>query len=286
MKRTGLLLLFFVCAQAAWAGSADEKPVAYGDNPEAGHYLQVGDAKIYYEIYGTGRPLVMLHGGLLGYIDELEGVIPELSRHYMVIAIALRGHGKSELGTQPLSHALFAEDSAAVIQHVTKEPVDLVGFSSGAIASYFITIRHPELVHRLIAVGGPISSSRSTEDAAPGSKEDVDPAEFEKQLPQRLIERLHRIYPDREVWYKLVVAFTKMNANDQDIPQEKVRAIQIPTLIAAGDQDGYTKPEHFVEIYHLLAHGELAIVPGCGHTVFRCNPKLMSEMIERFLQKN
>jgi pimeloyl-ACP methyl ester carboxylesterase len=286
MKRAGLLLLFFVCAQAAWAAPADEKSVAYGNNPEAGHYLQVGDAKIYYEIYGTGRPLVMLHGGLLGYIDELEGVIPELSRHYTVIAIALRGHGKSELGTQPLSHALFAEDSAAVIQHVAKEPVDLVGFSSGAMASYLIAIRHPELVRRLIAVGGPISSAGATPEAAAGRQEPFDSVEFEKQLPARFLARRDKIYPDRAAWNRLVVAFSKIAQVDEDIPSEKVRGIQIPTLIAAGDQDGYTKLEHFVEIYQLLPHGELAIVPGCGHTVFRCNPNLMSEMIETFLRKN
>jgi pimeloyl-ACP methyl ester carboxylesterase len=286
MRRAGLLILFFVCAQVAIAAPTDEKPVPYGNNPNAGHYLQVGDVKIYYEIYGTGHLLVMLHGGLLGYIDELEGVIPELSRHYTVIAIALRGHGNSELGTQPLSHALFAEDSAAVIRHVAKEPVDLLGFSSGAMASYLITIQHPELVHRLIAVGGPISSSGAPEEAAAGHKEAFDPAEFEKQLPARFLARRDKIYPDRAAWNRLVAAFSKISEVDEDIPKEKVQAIQIPTLIAAGDQDGITKLEHFVEIYHLIPHAELAIVPGCGHTVFRCNPNLMSELIETFLNKN
>lgn len=287
MQRTGLLvLLLFVWAQAGLAATTDEKDIPYGNNPSAGHYLQVGDVKIYYEIYGSGHPLVLLHGGLFGYIDEFGGVIPELSRHYTVIAIALRGHGKSELGTQPLSNALFAEDSAAVIRHVTSEPVDLVGFSIGAIASYLLTINHPDLVHKLVAVGGPIASSGSTEAAGTEANTYNDPAELEKGLPPRFVARRNRIYPDRAVWNRLVLAMGKAEATEQDIPKEKIHAIQIPTLIAAGDQDDYTKMEHFVEIYHLLPHGELAIVPGCGHTVFKCNPSLMLDLIEHFLQQS
>ena len=267
--------------------ATDQAAVAipYGNNPRTGHYVQVGDARIYYEVYGSGRPLVLLHGGLFGYIDEFSGVIPKLSRHYTVIAIALRGHGKSDLGQQALSNALFAADSATVIQHVTNEPVELVGFSTGAMASYLLTIAHPELVHKLIAVGGPIASSGST--AAAGAEADAynTPAELEKGLPAKFVARRNRLYPDRAAWERLVLAFGKAAAAEPDVPKEKIQSIQSPTLIIAGDQDDYTKLEHFVEIYHLLPHGELAIVPGCGHTVFKCNPDLMIELVENFLQK-
>jgi pimeloyl-ACP methyl ester carboxylesterase len=286
MKRAGLLLLLFVSAQARLRAITDEKAVPYGNNPSAGHYLQVGDAKIYYEVYGSGHPLVLLHGGLFGYIDEYAGVIPELSRRYTVIAIALRGHGKSELGNQPLSNRLFAEDSVAVIRHVTSEPVDLVGFSTGAMVSYVLTINHPELVHKLIAVGGPISDSGAVESNATATEANAykDPAELEKLAP-KLVARRKKLYADLRDWDRLVLAFGKMSTTEQDIPKEKVQAIQCPTLIAAGDQDMYTKLEHFVEIYHLLPHGELAIVPGCEHTVFKCNPNLMAELVEHFLQQ-
>ena len=285
MRRIGLLILLFVGAQIGWAADKTEASIPYGNNPGAGHFLQIGDAKIYYEVYGAGKPLVLLHGGLFGYIDEFGGVIPELSRHYTVIAIALRGHGKSELGNTPLSNALFAEDSATVIRHVTSETIDLVGFSVGAMASYLLTIKHPELVHKLIAVGGPIASSGSTAAAGTEANAYNDPAELEKQLPPKFVARRNAIYPDRADWNRLVLAMGKAEAAETDIPKEKIHAIQCSTLIAAGDQDVYTKTEHFVEIYHLLPHGQLAIVPGCGHTVFKCNPNLMLDIIERFLQQ-
>jgi pimeloyl-ACP methyl ester carboxylesterase len=283
--RSSAFVILFVFAQISSAAASEQKAVPYGFNPSAGHYLQVGDAKIYYEVYGSGHPLVLLHGGLFGYIDEFAGVIPELSRHHTVIAIALRGHGKSELGHQPLSSALFAEDSAAVIRHATSEPVDLVGFSSGAMASYLLTIGHPELVHKLIAVGGPIASSGSTAAADAEANSYNNPAESEKQLPPKFVARRNKIYPDRGAWERLVLAMGQEEATEPDIPKEKVQSIQCPTLIAAGDQDQYTKLEHFVEIYHLLPHGELAIVPGCDHTVFKCNPSLMVELVEHFLRQ-
>jgi len=180
MRCAGFVILLFASVQMGLGATTDENAIPYGNNPSAGHYLQLEDVKIYYEVYGAGHPLVLLHGGLYGYIDEFRGVIPELSRHYTVIAIALRGHGKSELGKRPLSNALFAEDSAAVIRHATSEPVELVGFSTGAMAAYVLTINHPEIVHKLIAVGGPIAASGSTEAAGNEAEADSNPAELEK----------------------------------------------------------------------------------------------------------
>ena len=89
------VLLFAIVLLIAPVARAQAQ-IAYGNNPEAGHYLQVDDAKIYYEIYGnSGTPLVLLHGGLFGSIEEFGGLIAELSKTRRVIAIATRGHGKS-----------------------------------------------------------------------------------------------------------------------------------------------------------------------------------------------
>ena len=110
--------------------------ISYSANPAAGHSLRVDDANIYYETYGSGgTPLVLLHGGLYGYIEEFGELIAELSKHRRVIAIATRGHGKSDIGTMPFSYELFAKDALAVIRHETSEKVDVLGFSDGAVTS-------------------------------------------------------------------------------------------------------------------------------------------------------
>jgi pimeloyl-ACP methyl ester carboxylesterase len=132
-----------------------------------GTYLRVDEANIYYETYGSGgTPLVLLHGGLYGYIEEFGELIGELSKHRGVIAIATRGHGRSEIGTKPFSYALFASDAVAVIHHETRGKVDLLGFSDGAVTSYALVSAHPELIRRLVAIGGPQEVYRL---AAPGT---------------------------------------------------------------------------------------------------------------------
>lgn len=78
--------------------SQERQHVPYGNYPEAGHYVQAGDARLYYEVYGKGEPIVLLHGGIMGYIDEMAGFIEKLKPDYQVIAMATRGHGKSEIG--------------------------------------------------------------------------------------------------------------------------------------------------------------------------------------------
>jgi pimeloyl-ACP methyl ester carboxylesterase len=138
-----VIALFLSAASATLFG---QQKIPYGANDSAGHYVQTSDAKIYYEQYGEGgTPLVLLHGGVYGYIDEFGELIGEMSKHRTVIAIATRGYGRSELGKQTLSQRLFAEDAATVIRQAVKpgEKVDLLGFSEGAGTSYILAANIP-----------------------------------------------------------------------------------------------------------------------------------------------
>ncbi len=272
LKRSLLLILPIIFLSSLLSA----QQANYGSNAAAGHYLQVGDAKIYYEIYGSGSPIVLLHGGLLGSIGEYSRLIPQLKDHH-VIAINTRGHGKSELGMQPLTYKLFADDFAAVIAHETKKPVVVISFSATAMASYILAAEHPELVARLMAVGGPIIHKGNLNQPDDGKY--PTPEEVEKTFP-KLVARLKVESGDPENWTRLERAFG--NLRTQDIPKETVQRIHCPTLIAAGDRDPY-KQEHFVEIFRLLKDGQLTFVPNCGHTVFQCNPELMQQLVTDFI---
>jgi pimeloyl-ACP methyl ester carboxylesterase len=261
-------------------GFAQEAP-PYGANPDAGHYLKIDDAKIYYEVYGQGEPIVLLHGGLYGYIEEYKGIIPDLSRNYRVIAIATRGHGKSELGTQHLSYRLYAKDFAALIRNVSKQPVNVVGFSDGAIAAYHLAAEYPELVKRLIAVGGPIGGGDNAEESA--ELDDYDTLEEFKQIAPDFVARREKLMPDPTVWDRFLSGLVKMWNEPQYISPDRIRSIQCPTLIAGGDRDRYISSEDLVDLYRLFPKGQLAIIPGSGHTVFKSNPALMVKLIRDFL---
>ena len=131
---------------------------AYGSNTSAAKYVNVNGTRIYYETYGEGKPLLLLHGSILGYIDEFASFIPELSKHFKVIAPAIRGHGKSELGNAEFSYKLLAEDAMAVLKQEAADSVLVLGFSAGAITGYYLAANYPATIRKLVALAGVLNS--------------------------------------------------------------------------------------------------------------------------------
>ena len=124
-----------------------------GNNPKAGKYVDAGDAKMYYEVYGKGEPIILLHGGIMGSIGEMSGFIEKLKIDHMVIAMATRGHGRSEIGTEKITYELKANDVLAVIDAVTKDSITILGFSDGAYTAYKVASMYPDRVKKLVAIG-------------------------------------------------------------------------------------------------------------------------------------
>ena len=259
-----------------------DKSIKYGNNPDAGHFITVGAARIYYEVYGSGgTPLILLHGGLYGYIDEFRDLIEEMSLHRKVIAIATRGHGKSEIGTQTFSYKLFAGDALAVIQHETHGSVDVLGFSDGAITSYILAADHPALVRKLVAAGGP-RGKRDWTAKAVAEFDAAKPSDVEKHDPGFVADR-KKLMPEPARWIEFVTRVTALESPLEDVSDEEIRSIQASTLIIAGDRDPYNRIDAFVEIYHTLRKGNMMVVPGCGHLVFVDQPKLTIDAVSGFL---
>jgi pimeloyl-ACP methyl ester carboxylesterase len=274
----------FLLGSSGVHAQATSGKISYGANPAAGHYLQVKDARIYYEIYGSGgTPLVLLHGGLYGYIEEFGELIQELSKHRRVIAIATRGHGRSELGTQPFSYELLANDAFTVIRHETSEQVDVLGFSDGAVISYTLTAAHPELVRRLVAIGGPRGLADWTGQAQADLRSSK-PSDVERDSPQFVAER-KKLMPAPEKWDEFLQRLNRMWLGPVYVTDAQIRSIKVPTLIMAGDHDPYNQTEKTVELYRLLTKGELAIIPGCGHVVLDCKGQFTIEAVNDFLVK-
>lgn len=282
-----------LCVCAIWAAvlsssstQAEDKAeaISYGANPAAGHYLRVDDAKIYYETYGSGgTPLVLLHGGLYGYIEEFGDLIGELSKHRRVIAIATRGHGRSELGTKPFSYGLFANDAFAVIRHETSEKIDVLGFSDGAVTSYTLASGHPELIRRLVAIGGPRKFADWTPSAQTEFK-NAKPSDVERGSPQFVLAR-KKLMPQPERWLEFVDRVNTMESGPVYVTDEQIQSIKVLTLIVAGDHDPYNQITKFVELFHLLPKGEMAIIPGCGHVVLACKGQFTITAVEAFLDR-
>jgi pimeloyl-ACP methyl ester carboxylesterase len=257
----------------------DPQPTAipYGNNPAAGHYFDVGGAKLYYEIYGQGKPLVMLHGGVYGYIDEFEPFIKRFAENYQVICIATRGHGKSEIGKEPFTYQQRADDAYKVIRSITKDSVIVVGFSDGAFSGLKLAATHPELVSKLVSIGVgdyPLSSTRKKYDYAPASLMKYDSAFFAARVA---------LMPEPARWAETLQKLNKLYNGDH-ISTETFTKIKCPVLVMAGDRDDNTSPEAVVKCARAIPKAQLSIIPGCHHVVFYCNFPAVWDAIHPFLK--
>ncbi|WP_321373223.1 alpha/beta hydrolase [uncultured Draconibacterium sp.] len=231
--------------------------VVYGNNPDAGHYVKTGDARLYYEVYGSGETIVLLHGGIMGSIEEMAGFIEKLKPDYQVIALATRGHGKSEIGTATITYELKANDVMAVVNAVTKSRVTILGFSDGAYTGYKVASMYPDRVKKLVAIGAG--------EQIPGLRkvvftgETFDPeSEIWKQkktlMPEP--ERLTEFWKSMENFYNSMVA-----------SKELFMSIQCPVLVMAGERDLNAPLSTVINAYNMIPNSQLSIIPNTGHVV-------------------
>ena len=252
--------------------------IPYGNNPKAGKYFSVGDAKIYFEIYGEGNPIVLLHGGVYGYIDEFEYFIPKLAENYQVICIATRGHGKSEIGNQAFTYQQRAEDAFKVIRSITKDSVIVLGFSDGAYSALKLAALYPQLVKKLVAIGAgdfPKTSTRKKFDYNPKDLLKYDSAFFARRL---------QLMPEPQRWKEALDKLNKLY-NEDYISSETFGKIKCPSLVMSGDRDDYQPVEAVVKCAKAIPNSQLSIIPGCHHVVFYCNFPAVWEALHPFLNK-
>ncbi len=250
--------------------------IPYGNNPAAGHYINIDGTKIYYEIYGTGKPLVMLHGGVYGYIDEFAPFIPKLAENFQVICIATRGHGKSEIGKDPFTYKQRADDASKIIRAITKDSVTVIGFSDGGFSGLKLAALYPELVKKLIVMGvGDRPNGRQHE------KLNYTPEKLMKSDSAFFASRLKLMAePDR--WGECLSKLNDMYNNDY-MSKETFEKIKCPVLLMNGDQDGYSTIDEFVQCSKYIRNVQVALIPGCYHVIFFCNFPAVWASLQPFL---
>ncbi len=271
MKKSSLLLLLLSAILMV-----NCQPVPYGNNPALGKYFNVGDVSIYYEVYGSGKPLVLLHGGVYGYIDELEYLIPRLAEQYQVICIATRGHGKSGIGTAPISYQQWVDDAYKVIRHITADSVSVIGFSDGGFTALKLAAIHPELVKKLVAMGvGDRPQNRKEE------KFNYTAASLLKNDSSFFAGRL-KLMPEPNRWNEHLLKLNKVY-NESYMSVETFSKIKCPALVMNGDKDDYSSINSFINCARAIKGSQVSIIPGCRHVIFYCNFPAVWESMKPFL---
>jgi pimeloyl-ACP methyl ester carboxylesterase len=233
--------------------------IPYGNNAKAGHYVQAKDARIYYEVYGKGQPVVLLHGGLFGSTVEFSDIINKLKYNYQVIAISTRGHGKSELGTDPLTLEQRANDAMAVINAVTKDSVIVLGFSDGGYAACQLGAMYPNRVKKMIVMGAG--------ELYPGLREFNFTAKQAMEMDKPFIEQQLKLMPEPDRLEEMF-AGVRNCYNKLTVSKDLLSAIKCPVLVMAGDADGGNPVERVVSAARFIPKHQISIIPNTGHGCF------------------
>src|SRR5437868_12873756 len=221
------------------------------DTKTTGNYAKVNGLNLYYETHGAGRPLILLHGGLMSS-ETFGPVLPLLSEHHQVIAPDLQGHGRTADIDRPIDVRLMADDIAALIDHLGLEKPDVVGYSLGGGVALHTAAKYPAKVRRLVAASANIRPDAIyAEMRAQQGQVSAAAAEFMKDTP--MYELYQRVAPRPEDFPRLLDKIGQAMAVDYDFTEE-VRALSMPTMIVAGDAD-MCPPSHFVEVFKLLDGG-------------------------------
>jgi pimeloyl-ACP methyl ester carboxylesterase len=255
-------LLFFIASLLLFLNGISQE-INYGSNPGAGKHVQAGDAKLYYEVYGSGAPLVLLHGDTFGYIDEFAPYIPELSRQYKVIIPAMRGHGRSAPGSRRYSYALFADDVLAILKQENVGAFTAVGFSSGATTALYLAALARDRVQKIVALGGAIDTMSYRKESLEELRR-LTGADYEKMAPGFIAER-KKLMGEPDAFYKLVDNMKHAWLQPEYITASQLGSVKCPVLIIGGDQDEYMDAAAFRRVQSLIPGSQLSIVPGCNH---------------------
>lgn len=249
--------------------SPAQKSTPYGSNPNAGKTFVHDGVTLYYEVYGAGEPLLLVHGNG-GQIEHLSAQIDHFRKRYKVIAMDSRDHGRSGDSKDRLTYEKMTDDLAALIDHLQVGPVYVLGWSDGGIEGLLLGIRHPAKVKKIAAMAANLNPN-------PGA---LHPEAV--TMIQQMVAAMpppENATPAQKRERKVV----EMMLVEPNIPPAALRAIQAPTLVLAGDHD-VIADAHTLEIFHHIPNSQLCIFPDASHMIPYDDPPRFNAAVERFFR--
>ena len=240
----------------------------YGNNPKAGHYVNVRGFKMYYEIYGKGEPLLLIHGNG-GSINNFSGQIPYFAKNYQVIVVDSRAQGKSVDTGDSLSYEMMAEDFNGLLDELHIKSCNVIGWSDGGNNGLLLAIHHPDKVKKLVVTGANIW---------------IDSRAFPPDLlviPDMLLDSLSKLPQTAEV--KNAIKVWKLVYQEPNITLLQLNSIKCKTLVIGGDHD-IILPSHTVQIADNIPKSNLWILPNSGHSTLINYKNQFNNTVDNFLK--
>jgi pimeloyl-ACP methyl ester carboxylesterase len=278
-----ILLLIAIMFIASSSNGQQNKPTASG-------YAPANGIKVYYELYGEGKPLILLHGSFYTIAMNWGELIPELSKTRKVIAIEMQGHGHSPFSNRKLDIATLASDVAGVMDYLKIDSADVAGFSMGGSIAYQFAVKYPSRLRKLVI----ISATYKTTGYLPivnNAFKEFKP-EFFDNTP--LKTAYDAAAPDKTKWRDFLQQMFDLDKVPFNIGDSNIAKIAAPVLIISGDNDGLDKIE-LMKTYQLLGGGlcadmepmpksQLAIVPSQGHVSLMMQTETILNYLNSFFK--
>ena len=281
MNTIAFIITMILTALATGVVSGQQKPTT--------GYAPVNGLKMYYEIHGSGEPVVVLHGAFMAITDDWNDWINELAKTRKVIAVDMQGHGRTADIARDITYENLSDDVAGLLGYLKIERADIVGYSLGAGAAIQCAIRHPEKVRKVVSISAPIRRDgwvKEANDAWPNFNAEMfkgTPAEVERE---KLNPKPHS-FPD---FFNHIKAAA---LRPYDFGADKLKATKAPMFFIHGDADG-VRLDHIAEMYRLKGgdlHGDmrphpesrLAILPNTTHVTLMDRMTTIVPMVNDFL---
>lgn len=257
-----------------------------------GKYVEVNGLKMYYEEYGSGYPLLLIHGGIatirvMGWTKQ----IPYFAKYFKIIAPDSRGHGRTNNPTKKFSYKLMAEDMVALIDALKLKKPLVCGWSDGGQIAFELAMHFPEKIKAIVAGG---VMTRVTDEMIKGMKDigiegpgKINVKHLQKNMPDfvKILRDSHKYVYGEDYWIKLLENISKMWFDPKEFPGEEIKKIKIPTLVLLGDRDEFIPLNVAAEMYQLIPDAELAILPNATHSLCDTNCEHFNQIVLEFLQR-
>jgi pimeloyl-ACP methyl ester carboxylesterase len=255
-----------------------------------GKFVQVNDLKMYYEEYGSGEPLVLVHASLATGAGNWKAYVPYLSEYFRLIMPYLRGHGRTNNPQGEIRLPTLTDDLVAFIKALKLEKTFLCGWSGGGDIALDVGIRYPNSVRAMVVGGvthrvseGYYKSMQAMGAEAPGK---VNIEQFEKAMPQlaELLRVAHSQSPDH---WKTLLSQISHEMLEPTLPShDNLKKITAPTLIIWGDRDQFLPVEDAIELYRLIPNAELSVLPNTDHSLSRSRVEQFANLAKDFLMRH
>jgi len=274
-------LIIFLLVLSFFSKSYAQEKFIYGSNTQTGHYVQLGELKLYYESYGEGEPLLLIHGGL-GSIQDFKNNIAYLSKHFNVIAVDSRDYGRSNNPSKTLSYQQMAIDMNNFLTAIGIDKAHVFGFSDGGVIGLYMAAKFPNKVLKVATSGANylVEGLKSTDFANyKMTKERVK----RDKLWQKFRARYQAISSTPELFDEHIQRVRKMWLSNPYIPKEDFIRISAPVFLLYGDKDSI-RLEHGLEMFRLLnpQTTQLTILPNSNHLVYSNKSELVNPLLIKF----